>query len=269
MDRRTVKVSYSGATYAELYNTVERALRSNPELKTVLFCIDEWFLYAGRNMILADGEYPTYLYDGALINDVEYVLNKEVFCSNTLGVLEFTAAGNVTTSFDEYGSWVYPYSKDAVMAQYSRPETTAEPQPLSQKQADTLVENLRSTALVLAEQYPATEFIYYFPPYSILDWDNNQRQGTLEQHVEAFRLASSILLDADNIRLFSFYTDYATITDLNNYRDTVHHSDAINSLLLTRIAAGEYELTRETYETHWQEVLDYYSTFDYDSLFLP
>lgn len=266
---KSVKVSYSGATYAELYRTVERALRSNPGLKTVLFCMDEWFLFAGRSMILADGEYPNYLYDDNPFNDVEYLLNKEVFCSNTLGVLEYTAAGNATTSFDEYGSWVYPYSAEAVLGSYVRREQAGQPVPLSQWQIDTLTRNLETTALALAQAYPDTEFLYYFPPYSILNWDNNNRQGTLEQHVEAFRLACEILLQASNIRLFSFYTDFDTITDLDNYRDTVHHSDTVNSLILQRIAAGEYELTQSNYEDHWQQVLDFYSTYDYDAIFYP
>lgn len=262
----SVKVSYSGGDYAEMYSNLKRALQSNPDIKTVIFCIDEWFLFSGRDMILADGEYPTYLYDDTLFNDVEYVLNKEIFCSNALGVLEYTAEGKTTTSFDDYGSWVYPYDAEVVLSNYDRPEQTETILGFTEENIANLTGNMRSTALALAESYPDTEFIYYFPPYSILNWDANQRQGTLEQHVEAFRLAADLLLEAENIRVFSFYTDYETITNLDNYRDTVHHSDSINSLLLQRFAAGEYELTKETSGAHWDEILEYYSNYDYEAL---
>lgn len=264
----SVKVSYSGGTYAELFSNLQQAMESNPDIQTVLFCIDEWFLFSGRDMILADGEYPTYLYDDSLLNDVEYVLNKEILCSDTLEVLFYTRDGNTTTSFDDYSSWVFPYDKDVVLGTYTRPAQAETLSEFTEENRSNLTTMLQSTALTLAEAYPDTEFLYYFPPYSILNWDANNRQGTLEQHVEAFRLASELLLEAENIRLFSFYTDYKTITNLDNYRDTVHHSNEINSLLLQRFAAGEYELTKENCQTHWDEVLDYYSNYDYAALFI-
>lgn len=262
----SVKVSYSGGTYAELFSNLQQAMESNPDIQTVLFCIDEWFLFSGRDMILADGEYPTYLYDDSLLNDVEYVLNKEILCSDTLEVLFYTRDGNTTTSFDDYSSWVFPYDKDVVLGTYTRPAQAETLSEFTEENRSNLTTMLQSTALTLAEAYPDTEFLYYFPPYSILNWDANNRQGTLEQHVEAFRLASELLLEAENIRLFSFYTDYKTITNLDNYRDTVHHSNEINSLLLQRFAAGEYELTKENCQAHWDEVLDYYSSYDYEAL---
>lgn len=262
----SVKVSYSGGTYAELFSNLQQAMESNPDIQTVLFCIDEWFLFSGRDMILADGEYPTYLYDDSLLNDVEYVLNKEILCSDTLEVLFYTRDGNTTTSFDDYSSWVFPYDKDVVLGTYTRPAQAETLSEFTEENRSNLTTMLQSTALTLAGAYPGTEFLYYFPPYSILNWDANNRQGTLEQHVEAFRLASELLLEAENIRLFSFYTDYKTITNLDNYRDTVHHSNEINSLLLQRFAAGEYELTKENCQTHWDEVLDYYSNYDYEAL---
>ena len=267
-DVNSIKVSYSGGTYAEMYSNLQRAIRSNPKLKTVIFCIDEWFLFSGRNMILADGAYPTYLYDDNLFNDVEYLLNKEVFCSNTLEVLSYTAEGNLTTSFDDYGSWVFPYDREVVLSNYRRPEI-GEPETFTEEQSANLTATLTDTAVKMARENPQIRFYYYFPPYSILNWDSHQRMGTLEREVAAFRHASRILLEEPNIHLFSFYTDFETITNLDNYRDTVHHSDAINSLLLQRFHSGEYRLTKEISDRHWDEVLEYYKNYDYESLFQP
>lgn len=264
----SVKVSYSGGTLQELTNTVEQALKKNDDLKLVLFCIDEWFLYAGRNMILASGEYPTYLYDDNPFNDVSYLLNKDVFCSATLEVLNYTQQGNRTTSFDDYGSWTFiPIGRDHAMAQYQRREQTAEPQPLTEDAVSQITDAMNASLLRLAKEYPETQFLCYFPPYSILNWDNHARSGTLQRQVEAFETATRALLEAENIQLFSFYTDFDTITNLDNYRDSVHHSQQINSLLLQRMAAGEYLLTEDTYRQHWQEVLDFYTGYNYDSIF--
>ena len=75
------------------------------------------------------------------------------------------------------------------------------------------------------------------------------------------------MLEADNIQLYSFYTDYDTITDLEQYRDTVHYFGNINSLILQRMRDGEYRLTKDNYQAHWQEVLEFYQSYDYDALF--
>lgn len=263
----SVKVPFSGGSFGELFQNLEQAIRCNAELKTVLFCLDEWFLLSGKNMILADGGYPTYLYDDNPFNDVEYLLNKDALCSDALGVLEYTAKGKQTTSFDSYSSWVYPYSKEAVLNHYQRPEPANKITPFSQWNEESLRTNLANTAVKAARENPDIQFYYYFPPYSILNWDSHLRTGTLEQTIGSFRLASQILLEEPNIHLFSFYTDYETITDLDNYRDTVHHSDAVNSLLLQRMHAGEYQLTKENYEQHWQEVQVFYTSYDYDAIF--
>lgn len=264
----SVKVSYSGGTLQELTTTVEQALEHNPDLKLVLLCIEEWFLFSGRDMILADGEYPTYLYDSNPFNDVKYLLNKSIFCDSTLGVLEYTQAGNTTTSFDDYGSWPQiPVGRDHVMAQYSRKDPEPAQKTLTDDLKAKIRDSLNASVLKLAKAHPDVQFLCYFPPYSILNWDAHDRAGTLQRQVDSFEEASRLLLEAENIRLFSFYTDFETITDLDNYRDSIHHSQQINSLLLQRMAAGDYLLTQENYLQHWQEVLAFYSAYDYESLF--
>lgn len=261
----SVKVSYSGGTFPELTDNLRRALEANPNIRTVLMCIDEWFLFSGREMIQASGDYPTYLYDDDPFNDVQYLLNKEIFCTDTLGVLEYTAAGNTTTHFDDYGSWVFPYDREVVLSNYQRLEPEA-PSSFTPEHAAALTETAE-VLLTLADSYPDTEFIFYFPPYSILNWDNNNQKGILQRYIEGFRMASDLLLGKENIRLFSFCTDFDTVTNLDNYRDIVHHSNDINSLLLRRFAAGEYELTADNAAAHWDAVEDFYGNYDYDGIF--
>lgn len=263
----SVKVTFSGGTYSEITSNLHRALKANPNIRYVIYAIDEWFLYAGKDLILADGEYPTYLYDNDPFNDVNYLFNKDVFFNRTLQVLEFTSQGNRTTSFDDYSSWSFPTGREAVLTKYTRPEKAAEMISLTPKEAQTLDENLRLNFLQLAKAYPNTQFIFYFPPYSIINWDNHMQSGTLVRNVQALKLATEILLEADNIQVFSFYTDSALCTNLDLYNDQVHYNSQTNSLLLKRMYTGEYRLTRENYQAHWQDVLDFYLNYNYDSIF--
>ena len=264
---KTIKVSFSGGSFPELIAILEQAIAHNPDLKTILLCIDEWFLSSGRELIQADGAYPTYLYDDNPFNDVEYLLNREIFWENTLKVLSHTKKGLPTTSFDEYGSWVYPYNAEVVLANYSRPEP-AQIQPMTESDSARLRDTLENTLVKMAREHPEIRFLLYFPPYSVLTWDQSIREGRFPRNVNMYELASEILLEAENIQLFSFHTDFETITNLDNYRDVVHHSDKINSLLLERIRAGEYLLTKENYRQHWQKVEAFYGSYDYEALFV-
>lgn len=261
----SVKVSYSGGSFPELMSNLEQALEHNPGLNTIILCIDQWFLFSGRELIQADGDYPLYLYDDNPFNDVEYLLNREVFWGSTLEVLTHTRQGLPTTSFDEYSSWVYPYNAEIVLADYKRPEQEA-PMPVTEEDTVRLRDTMENTLIKMAREHPDTEFILYFPPYSILNWDSWHRQGLFSRSLALHRLASELLLQQENIRLFSFHSDFRTVTDLNNYMDIVHHSDKINSLLLQRFHTGEYLLTKENYQQHWQEVEAFYSSFDYEAL---
>lgn len=263
----SIKVSYSGGTYEEITANVQKALKINPNIRYILYSVEEWFLYAGKDLILADGEYPTYLYDNNPFNDVQYLLNKEILCGNTLEVLDYTRKGNLTTTFDEYSSWEFPSGREVLLTNYSRPEKVEIPSQFTEALADQLRENMTSNLLKLAWEYPDTQFLLFFPPYSILNWDAHQREGILDMHIDAMTLASEILLEADNIQLYSFYTDYDLVTDFDNYRDIVHYHSGINSLLLQRMRNGEYRLTRENYRDHWSQVREFYSTYDYEAIF--
>ena len=265
----SVKTSFSGGSFEEINRNLRQALECNPELKLVLCTIDEWSLFSGKNMILASGEYPTYLYDNNPFNDVSYLLNREVFFGYTLEVLRYTRSGGITTSFDSYSSWnlEHPFQNGPVPEVYTRPAQADTQAKFTQAQQDRLVDTMESTLLKFARDYPDVQFLFLFPPYSILNWDSHARQGTLRQQVEAFRLASQVLLQADNIRLHAFYDDYETITNLQNYVDSVHYDAAVSAMLLDRIAAGEGRLTREACDAYWSKVIDYYEAFDYDALF--
>ena len=263
----SVKVCYSGGTYNEITANLQSALEANPGIRYVLYGLDEWNLYGGKDLILADGEYPTYLYDDNPFNDVQYLLNKDILTSNTIEVLDYTRKGGQTPTFDSYSSWEFPTGKTVVLEGYARPEAVEEQTLFTEDMAQTMRENLEHNIVALAKAHPDTQFLYFFPPYSILNWDAHVREGILDMHIDAMTLASEILTGVDNIQLFSFYDDYDLCTNLDNYRDIVHYHSGINSLLLQRMHAGEYRLTRDNFAAHWEAVRSFYSSYDYEAIF--
>lgn len=270
-DVNAVKVCFSGGTYSELHANLQRALASNPEIKLVIFGIDSWFLFEEEGAMRTDAAFPTYLYDDSLLNDVNYLLNKEILFRNAVGVLEHTRQGLPSTTFDEYSFWggggYGETGREIALRNSPRREAVDPMKPLTELQRQTLTEHLAGSIQKLAREYPDTQFLYFFPPYSILFWDLAQREGSMDRVLEGWKLATELLLDEENVQLYAFFTDYDTITNLDNYRDNVHYGDHINALLLERMSRQEGLLTRDNYEAYWQEVSDYYHAYDYDAVY--
>lgn len=79
-----IKVPYSGGTYKEINDSLVIAFQNNPNLKTVIRCLDYSKLLEEKDAMRNDlGKYPTYLYDSDPFNDVFYLFNKDVLFSRS------------------------------------------------------------------------------------------------------------------------------------------------------------------------------------------
>ena len=265
---KAVKVSYSGATFRELRENLERAFKTHPDIKYVLFSLDQYCLVQDKDALTYE-DYPTYLYDDKPLNDVNYLLNKDVLLGHMTETLAYTLYGWDTTSFDEYANWMKGsvFGKEAVLAQYDRPEQASGTVPFSPEDREVLRENLEHNILDLAAAHPDTEFYLFFPPYSVVWWDMEQRLGSLDRQTDIQLAAAEQLLTADNIRLFSFCDDFGVTGDLSLYKDIFHFNEDISARLLDRMAAGEHELTAGDLEDYGARLREWYGSYDYDGIF--
>ena len=266
---QSVKTSFSGASNKELADNLQRAIAANPEIRLVIRGIDGWTLTDHKDYLRTDAEFPNYLYDDRLLNDVQYVLNKQVLFERTVGVLQHTAQGMTTTTFDEYSNWNdwFPYGKEAVLQTYPRPERAAEVSVLTEELAQTVRESVLQNLVQPALDNPHIRFYYFFTPYNVLHMDRQDRQGILERQFQIYTLTSSLMVDVENIHLFSFFDAHDITTNLDYYRDVSHYSEDINSLILEKMAAGEHRLTKENYLEHWSREEAYYTGYPFDMYF--
>ena len=86
-----VKVPYSGATYREINECVEKALKENPGLKTVIRGLDMVRFLDAKDLMRTDlGSYPFYLYDDDPFNDVEYLFNRDILFGTVREMIQNT-----------------------------------------------------------------------------------------------------------------------------------------------------------------------------------
>lgn len=263
-DAKAVKVPFHGSYFKETDENLRRAFSENPHIRFVVRSLDLSAIISQKDME-PNFDYPAYLYDDLLYNDVQYVLNKEIL----IKTVELAMERGAMDSFDSYAYWGdYPlYAKEAVLAQYQRQEAVEEQTPFTDADRQTIRDNLEQNVLELVRMHPETEFYLFFPPYSIVYWDGRVLSGSAHMLLQSMKYAAELLLECDNIHLFLFSDNFSLVTDLSNYKDSQHYSPAVNSQMLQWMHDGEYELTRENYQERWSQMEAFYLQYDYDSIF--
>ncbi|MCL1874967.1 MAG: hypothetical protein FWF87_01755 [Synergistaceae bacterium] len=257
-----IKVPYSGASVKNMNIILERALKSNPNLKTVYLGLD-------LPMLIDDPDktrypLPYYLYDSSLFSKVQYLLNKDVFFQIGYNILN-ALKGVSSDLFDDYSYWnnSYTFSQFTVMSSYLN-EKKADRQQLTLDSAIRLThDNLYTNLLPLIESYPNTDFIIFYPPYSILYWHLSH----MENELSVLEYSTKVLLPYNNVRLFLFQNVSDIVTNLYNYKDYTHYCADINNLMVDCFKNGTHKLTAENYEAELVKMKDLVRNFDYGILF--
>ena len=261
---KSVKVSFSGASYREINENLERAIYANADIKYIIRGLDYDSFFKEADLMRYDS-YPTYLYDDNPFNDVEYFFNKTILHDATYrNVVEYTKEGGITTSFDDYVNWnsYAEFGKEEIMKEYTRKDKVEKSQ-VKHLNPD----NIKQNVIALAKENNQIQFYCFFTPYSIIYWDKLNQGGLLENQLIMEKEAIELLLPYKNIHLFSFFDAFDIITDLDNYKDPGHYSEDINSYILKCMSEGRHELTDDNYEDYCKKVWDFYTTYDYDGLF--
>ena len=284
----SVKVCFAGATFAEIEANIEKALDTR-DVRMVIRCLDDNYLVREADERREDmGDYPDWLYNDNPLDDVKYLLSGDVlarYCGPMLiGKLSGRPGG--ITSFDEYSNWMEGavFGHDPVMWNVLSAETQEHldagladmdgyhftgPVPqrkLTAEELETERVNIEKNVLAAAKLHPETTFYYYFPPLSGIGWQALYAAGEAEARIEAQRAAAELILAQDNIKLYSFASDTYTTDDPDNYKDTGHYGEWVNTYILECMASdpekgpGTHRLTAGNAGEYFAELEELYLT---------
>lgn len=265
-ETQSIKIPFSGAGFQEIANNLNTALTSRNDVKYVLWGIDYNGLYRAHYWKGYE-EYPDYLYDNSIWNDASYVWNKSLLFEGLLIDSLNTLRRIPSTSFDEYSSWDVGSGWEQIKKTYYRSSSVMPMETVTNEEMGIVRDNIYMNIVELVRTYPEVQFILFYTPYSALYWESIVRDGTFEKQLQYEMLTSSMLLEEPNIQLFSFSKETEITSNVNNYRDKEHYIASINSKILQWIKEGKGRLTLGNYEdmVNWER--EYYSNFDYDSLY--
>ncbi len=264
----TLKLSYSGAYPRDDYNILSivfdestRAREKRP-MEAVFFAMDIPTMTADTE----ETKYPLpeYLYDDKYLNDVNYVLNKDVLFQY---ILKPMIQGKGSDLSEIYFSWWTPdyYNEEYVVRTYEEPEKSD--QTIDTKQVlNATQENLEKNILPFVEQHPETQFYFFYPPYSILYWHNLKQENFYEAALAQYSYVTDRLLAYDNVHLF-YFQNIPEVTDLNNYADYSHYKPEINRYMVECFASDTHRVTStDQMAKELSQIRQKVENYDFDAL---
>lgn len=250
---KTLKVVKGSGSTADLMYYLEKA-HEKQDIKRVFYGLDLFALKMPCEVTVVSQYSPNYLYTETILDDGAYLFNKDVLLKKIPLMLAYSFADKNT------GGHAYDWSEDKTFGPAKAMEAYAGPyvqsgESVSGEQDAAGAKNFlpekdftddkatiaANIALITEEikSHPDTLYTVFFPPYSLLMWDDTCRQGELSEYCYMLEEALRALLSYDNVEIYYFQTDTDIVCNLDLYMDKVHYSPDINQYMLTCMVQGK------------------------------
>lgn len=241
MDLNALKLSYSSAYPKDISNILEKIY----EPKTDGSTRDIKKIFLGLDVITYSGDVdetkypiPEYLYDDNVINDIYYLLNKDVLLNYVLRPIVAPEPMNLSHIYASW--WTDDYYNEEWVLQNHDAILEANPVKMDEHAFDSAIEeNLDVNIIPYIEEHKDTEFVIFFPPYSILFWNDVMMDNHLEATLNAYRCVEKKLNSFDNVKMYFFPGMSQIVCDLNNYADYTHYHPKVNRMMTEYFAKGD------------------------------
>ena len=258
----TLKVAFPDGRLEEFDTALDLAYRTHDTIDRVFFGLDP-------NVLIREdqhSELPGYLYNDNALDDLQFYFNAE---SLALAVKSLLLGETAKVPLNEAYVWDrdHTFARAVALESYPRPETVSHPLP-----DDAYLPAAEANMDVIcswAQDHPDTQFVVWFPPYSILYWDQAYRLGRTEAILNAIEYACGRLFSCDNVMVVSFLNNHELITDLNNYTDHIHYSTTVTSWMASKMLAGQWQYWPQSYPGQVNELREFISSYDFDAIFEP
>ncbi len=266
-----VKLSYSGARSSDIKAILEKVFDSNNEVKLIVIDVNDYQLTT--DPMVPYTERPVHLYNDNWVDDSEYLINNDVFWISAGRVLE--AATDNQPILDDAYTWEDPalFSEERVKESCREYVNSLKEQieagtikPYDgTRETEWCMGNLQNILPVI-EAHPETEFVFFYPPYCIIYWEQLILSRRLDTILDIYRTSAETLLAYDNVRVFYFQNEEEIITNLDLYRDVGHHNHEINRYIFECIKTGEKELTIDNLEETFVNMYRIASEYPYEEI---
>jgi len=188
--------------------------------------------------------FPFGLYDPNPLYRLEYAFSLQAWLDANAALKARRGFGNM--ALDDVNKWGsrLPFGRDLVGRRYC-PRLKDPPGPMNEANIRAVMQTHMKP---LIEAYPATQFVFFIPPYS--GAMHSRLGGIMTDTVGAARIMLEELGGFPNVRIFDFQAIGDFTADPDIYRDAVHYNLEIHTRMLEWIAEGRREVTAANIDEH-------------------
>lgn len=275
----TMKLCYSGATCNDLKAILECVYDNDRQVDHIYMDLNDYQLSSPADVTYV--ERPEYLYTETVLDDFPYLFNHDAFVKGVDRVRMKLQGqpGNIETAHTWEDEELFGKqrvldgtrgTKDMLLRE--REERLALDESVSEEVINQAMEetcklwqdNLDNILPFIAE-HPETEYFIFFPPYSMLYWEQVAIKDEMEQAFAMYTYAIEQLLPYENVKIYYFHGE-DFIDNLDEYRDATHHKPEYNRYIFECIRDDKNRLTEENYKEKLDEVYQKVIDYDYETL---
>lgn len=260
---KMIRVPYSGGTTYNMKTILDVAFNSNNNIKTVFWELDEFQLFGSYNT--PRHPLPTYLYNFDYKNDLNYLLNLDIFYHYTLKDIYYSFIGiNQPVQHRQVPSY-FVYEKEAVLNSYDRNSLVYH--YLNEDYYFNSIDlNFENNIIPLIKNNTNTKFVFFMPPFSIMYWDRTLKDGSFDANMEGIKYALKQLIEYDNVEVYFYQCEKDIITNLDNYKDYSHYRPEINDVITQMISEGKNRITKDNLTETIDTMSSFIKSFDFDEI---
>ncbi|MBQ8094708.1 MAG: hypothetical protein IJ242_14220 [Clostridia bacterium] len=229
----SVKLPMRGSHTAQMGWQLGHVLQTHP-LSLAILAVDAYSLMGPPD---DDEEIITYLWDDRLLNDVYYLLNRDVLFVRIPRMLKNRGLP-LDGKRDSMYQWTDVVFSEASVISAVEFSSQKEMQPVDSR-LERSTENISRHLESYISAYPETRFVIYFPPYSVGYWYMMTRGGLSEQQYRSRQRVCELLLSYPNVEIYDYSSRTEWTENLSQYFDYSHHNTAVSNAVMRAIAAGE------------------------------
>ncbi len=222
-----------------------------------------------------EGDIPLYLYNSNPIDDVKYVLNKDVskmtayILASWLG--DQFKPENATRQNKTPAKTVFEVDRSQSTSIYSTLAVARSLYVRHGKVADksSVIDyqtkankNIEQNVIPFLEENPEIKFVFIVPCISILNTYDLVCEGTVDDYLAIHKDIMLSILKYDNAEIHMFSDLEGFVTNLDNYKDRVHYAPPGGDLICDGIKTGAYKVTPENIDERLRHLKSMAESFE-------
>lgn len=244
---QSIKLTFHGATTYEWCTIAELAFK-NQDLDLVICSLDPAKSFC-RLPNTVNGEFPAELYRTNPANAYDYFLGYDYVRACIYAIAGAIKEQYISPNQLEDTLYGWSYSEQDVISIYKKHRKA----PLARLSfpdypsglLELMKENFRENVEPLIDNHKSTQFIFFFPCYSMCEYATYAEGNYWDDYLAFKRWAFEKLLAKPNVTVFDFQVNREDSWNLEQYSDTVHLLPALNSKYVGYLKDGTFKVTKE------------------------